>query len=149
MLNKCCCAFFCCLFILISCQNIKEPPNSTLERKRKFIKVIGILKGDNMDSIKKYIVNALPADTINYIYGIKSAQRVINSSNNKQVIDSIVQTYSVFYGGDSLFTYRLNFYDSLNVFTGTVEMSFLSKDTMRVGALGGMENIKNTVILKW
>ncbi len=138
-----------CVFTLSSCGNSPQNLDYSSQRKHKFVQVIDILKDNNIDSIKKYVVNSLPSDTINYISSIEAAQRILTTSNGREIIDSIIQMDSVSYGGNSMYTYRLNFYNNSNDLVGSVEMSFLSDDTQRVGNLDAIENIKDTVTLRW
>lgn len=148
-MNKLWRVFVSSFFVLTACGSSQENLDYSLQRKHKFIQVIDILRNNNVDSIKKYVVNGLVNDTVHYISSIEAAQHIITSSNGRRVIDSIIQVDSTFYGGDSLYTYRLNFYSESSDFIGYVEMSFLSNDTQRVGNLNAEARIKDTATMRW
>lgn len=106
-----------------ACTTNKVVDINDLEKKQTFIKIIGFIKTNQIDSIIKYY--PYQPDSIYFNYTVRNAKLVIDKSNSTIVIDSIFIKDSSYVLDQNAYFYNyfLRFYKD-SVYSGSIGMHF-------------------------
>lgn len=111
--------FLSVLIVLVSC-NAQSHAKPDI-KKDTFYKILGYLKSNQIDSIKKYVI---VDDTSFFAYNVRCGNTIMKEQSEPN-IDSIKLLDSTDVNGIEVYKYNLNFYKG-DSSAGNIEMRFLN-----------------------
>lgn len=116
---------FFCIFISCTAQ-MSHQDEDDIGRIETFYKIVAHFRANEIDSAKHYIIDKGNSNTARYDFTMNSAMELISMSNKGLLVkDSVSLVDSSNISGEMVYTYKMNFYDSMGKYIGIVEMPFV------------------------
>ena len=111
--------------IMTGCSIKKVADINDFEKKKTFIKIIGFIKTNQTDSLKKYYPYKFEDDSVGFNNTILNTKMIINNSNSSISVDSIFIIDSSFVLSEKQYfhDYYLRFYKD-TIYSGGIKMDF-------------------------
>jgi hypothetical protein len=114
-----------CLLILTSCSEKKAVDINDLEKKQTFIKILGFVKANRIDSVRKYYPYQYENDSAGFNNTMQNAKIMMDECNSGIVMDSIFIIDSSYVLSENKYfhDYYLRFYKD-TIYLGGIKMDF-------------------------